>query len=258
MFKEIIATYKHSLKENDIAWNTYIARPIAAIFVSIFKRTPLTPNQVTFLGFLVFILAMIPMLHHPNTFGFLISVLLIELAYVFDCVDGQLARIKKMTSEAGAYLDFLIDEIKAVMMMGAIGVHLWLRYDFPYFLIVGIAGAGMVSFATSMTTFVRRPEYTGIDIKPGESARRAAEKPPGGIGTIIWLVKRVMSYFVHYPSWMLYAAVAGFFLPNEILEFPIDGAILFTTIFLGVYAIYILKTSMGIFLKLASPGYYKK
>ncbi len=259
MFKELLLTYKNSLKENDIAWNTYVARPVAAILVFFMKRTPLTPNQVTFLGLFIFIGALIPMIVKPDAAGFLFSVILIQVAYVLDCVDGQLARIKKMSSEAGAYLDFLIDEIKAVLMMGGIGAHLWIRYDEPLYLIVGIVGAALVSIATSLTTFVRRPEYTGVDIKPGESARRAAEKPPGGLGTIIWLVKRVMSYFVHYPSWMLYAALFGVFAPA--LQFggqTLDGANLFTIIFLGVYAIYVAKTSASVFLKLASPGYYKK
>lgn len=258
MFKELILTYKKSLKENDIAWNIYVARPVAAVLVFFMKRTPLTPNQVTFLGLIIFIGALVPMILKPDAMGFLISVLLIQLAYVLDCVDGQLARIKNMTSEAGAYLDFLIDEIKAVLMMGGIGAHLWIRYDEPLYLIVGILGAALVSIATSLTTFVRRPEYTGVDIKPGESARRAAEKPPGGLGTVIWLVKRVMSYFVHYPSWMLYAAIFGIFVPLiQYQGFTLDGANLFTIIFLGVYSIYVAKTSLGVFLKLASPGYYK-
>ncbi len=259
MFKELISTYKNSLKENDITWNIYVARPVAAVFVFFLKRTPLTPNQVTFLGLLVFILSLVPMLAKPDAMGFLFTVLLIQLAYVLDCVDGQLARIKHMTSEAGAYLDFLIDEIKAVLMMGGIGAHLWLRYDEPLYLIVGILGGALVSIATSLTTFVRRPEYTGVDIKPGESARRAAEKPPGGLGTLIWLVKRVMSYFVHYPSWILYAALFGVFAPQVTFKgVTLDGANLFTLLFLGVYAIYVAKTSLGVFLKLASPGYYKK
>ena len=110
--------------------------------------------------------------------GFLISAAILELAYLFDCADGQLARLKKMTSEAGAYFDFLIDEVKALLLVGACAVRIWLDTDVAWWLVVGIVGCALVSIATSLTNFVRRPEYSGQEIKPGASARQPG-MPPG-------------------------------------------------------------------------------
>ena len=52
---EIRRIYRASRKERDIFWNVYVARPVAAALVMGLARTPLTPNQVTFLGIFIFV-----------------------------------------------------------------------------------------------------------------------------------------------------------------------------------------------------------
>jgi hypothetical protein len=49
--------------------------------------------------------------------GLIAAALVLHLAFVLDCVDGQLARIKGLSSPVGAYLDFLVDELKAVLLI---------------------------------------------------------------------------------------------------------------------------------------------
>jgi phosphatidylglycerophosphate synthase len=39
------------------------------------------------------------------------AALVLELSYILDCTDGQLARLKHQTSPVGAHLDFLMDEL---------------------------------------------------------------------------------------------------------------------------------------------------
>jgi len=46
---------------------------------------------VTFLGFFVFLAALFPVVVVPNSWGLLAGALLIQMAYVLDCADGQLA-----------------------------------------------------------------------------------------------------------------------------------------------------------------------
>src|SRR5204863_2198561 len=40
--------YRRTRKPNDILWNRFVARPLAAVLVVPLARTPITPNQVTF------------------------------------------------------------------------------------------------------------------------------------------------------------------------------------------------------------------
>ena len=54
--------------------------------------------------------------------GLWIAVLRIELSYIFDCVDGQLARVTK-SSAVGGDLDFMMDELKAYLLIVCIGLR---------------------------------------------------------------------------------------------------------------------------------------
>ena len=246
---EVRRVYRASRKTHDIAWNVYVARPIAAVLVALLRRTPLTPNQVTILGVVVFLGCVATLILWRDWTGMLVSAAILQLAYIFDCADGQLARLKKMTSDVGSYFDFLIDEVKALLLVGAMCVRVWLDTGNEWWLVAGIAGAALVSIATSLTNFVRRPEYAGVEIKPGASARQPA-MPKSPVGAALWLVQRVASYIVHYPSWFLYIALADGF-------DWFDGAKWFLYLFCGVYLLYVAKTGLGVVLKLGSPGFYR-
>ncbi len=240
--------YRDSQKKEDIAWNTYVARPMAALLVYALRPTPLTPNQVTFLGGAVFVLAAAVLALWPGAVGFLVAALIVHLSYLFDCADGQLARIKGMTSEVGAYLDFLIDELKALLLVAALTIRMWFVDGEVYWLFLGMGALFLVATATSLTNFVRRPEYAGRQIGPGESAKKTA-MPPSLVGKLIWAAMGVARYFVHYPSWIIWAAIAGFFV-------PFDTALLFLVPFLGVYLLYLGQTSLAVVWKLGRPGFY--
>jgi len=246
---EIVGVYRTSRKSEDIFWNVYVARPMAAMLVYFLRRTSLTPNQITFLGVVVFFGAAALLIGWLNPVGMLLAALVLQLSYLVDCADGQLARLKGMTSEVGAHLDFLMDEIKALVLVAAVAIRLWRVYEEQAWLIAGIAAVILVAVATSLTTFVRRPEYAGKEIKPGQSAKKKP-MPASVPGKAIWLVERIASFFVHYPSWFLYVALLDF-LPQ------VDGALVFFVLFTGVYLAYTGRTSLAILFRLGHPGFYK-
>lgn len=247
---EIARIYRDSKKDQDIFWNVWIARPLAAVLLYFLKRTPITPNQVTFLGAVAFLGVAAALIFIPGWTGMLVAAAVLEFAYILDCADGQLARLKSMTSEVGAYLDFLIDEVKALILVGAFSVRLWMVEDEVYWLLVGLGAMALVSIATSLTNFVRRPEYAGRDIKPGESARRKGTRPKGLVPKVLWAVQSLASWLVHYPSWFVYLALA-----DGIAGF--SGARWFMYLFLGVYCLYAAKTGLGVLLKLGTPAFYR-
>lgn len=247
---EVRQIYIASRKPHDIFWNTWVARPLAALLVYGLKRTSVTPNQVTFLGAVAFLGCAAALIGLQGWSGMLIAAAILQFSYLLDCADGQLARIKSMTSEVGAYLDFLIDEIKALLLVGAFALRLWLIEDNALWLVVGLAGMALVSIATSLTNFVRRPEYAGRDIKPGESARRKEYIPAEPIPRAIWAVQSVAAWLVHYPSWFVYLALADG-LP------AFNGSRWFIYLFLGVYYLYTAKTGLGVVLKLGRASFYK-
>jgi len=245
---EIARVYRASRKDRDIFWNVYVARPVAAVVVVLLRPTPLTPNQVTFLGLLVFLGAAAVLALWQGWTGLLVAAGVLEASYLLDCADGQLARLKGMTSKVGAYLDFLIDEIKALLLVAACSLRLWLRDDDVRWLLAGLGGLVLVASATALTTFVRRPEYAGEEQAPG--VQRVAPRPKGLFRLALWLVERLAKWIVHYPSWFVYVALADG-LPG------VDGAAVFLCAYLTVYLLYLGRTSLGIFVRLAHPRFYE-
>jgi hypothetical protein len=86
-------------------------------------RTRATPNQVTFVSIGVFMCAAAALALLPGALGLWLGVALVELSYIFDCADGQLARVTGRSSSVGALLDFLMDELKAYLLIAAVAAR---------------------------------------------------------------------------------------------------------------------------------------
>ncbi|MGH3680849.1 MAG: CDP-alcohol phosphatidyltransferase family protein [Natronosporangium sp.] len=73
-----------------------------------------------------------------------------QLAYGFDCADGQLARVTGQTSTAGARTDILCDVASQIALVAALSaVTLAQRPDAPAWLVAAFAGTWMVNLVTS-------------------------------------------------------------------------------------------------------------
>ena len=201
--------YKQSLKPADSKFNLYIARPLAAPIVAVCARTPITPNQITFMSTLIMIGALIGLVSIEGWLGLWVGLIGIELSYVFDCVDGQLARITGRTSEVGGLLDFMMDELKAYLLIAAITLRLywfpmedgWATFDLmhsPWTLVGGLASVVIFASAISLTRFRRTPEYaraTGRNqIKNGQASGE------GKSGGPLWPIKVAARLISQYPT----------------------------------------------------------
>jgi phosphatidylglycerophosphate synthase len=132
------------------------------------------------------------------------AVVVYEFSYVLDCVDGMLARLRGVQSVPGHLFDFLMDEIKAFLILGATSVRLYFdrQHDDSY-LLLGIAGLCALASGIALTTFVRRPEIQGPAGTPSAAAAR------GGLSAVIGLVERLAKFLIHYPSYIWIAAALG-------------------------------------------------
>src|SRR5207248_4632230 len=208
MLAEVRDLYRQSRKPHDIVWNTYVSRPAAALVLPLLRRTAATPNQVTFASLLVALAGDALLVAWPGWAALVVAALVLQASYVLDCVDGQLARLKNMSTPVGAHLDFLMDELKAFALLAAATVRLWLEHARDArWLVVGLVGLGIVASAISLTTFMRRPEYA-----PPPPTTGFAPPPPiprSPLGFAAWAVVRVMKFIVHYPSYLLFVAAAN-------------------------------------------------
>lgn len=209
MWSDIASIYRASLKRKDVNWfTTYIARPPAAVVVWMLRGTRVTPNQVTFLATVVAAAAAAVLIAWPGWLGLGVAIALYELSFILDCADGMLARLRKIASPIGHLLDFLMDELKAMMIYGCVAVRLWRSTDDERLLIVGLAGLFALAAGISLTTFTRRPEYTGgapkvEDAEAGAPRRRSPVAM--AIGTLEWAARGV----VHYPQYIWICAAVN-------------------------------------------------
>lgn len=208
MWSEIAAIYRASKKKKDINWFTErIARPPGAVVVYFLRNTRVTPNQVTFASAVVGAAACAMFVFLPGWAWLVAAALVFEFSFVLDCADGQLARLRKVASPVGHLLDFLMDELKAMLLFGSVAVRLWRDTGDERLLIVGLAGLFCLAAGISLTSFMRRPEYGAKQMtEDGQPAEVGQRRGPIGIvlNTFEWSAR----FVVHYPQYLwLCAAV---------------------------------------------------
>jgi hypothetical protein len=221
MFSLSQQIYLTTRKRHDQLFNSFVMRPMASVLVALLAPTGVTPNQLTLLSVAVFAVSAGLLVGMPSYAGGLVAVGVLELSYLLDCADGMLARHKKTASTQGHLFDFFTDEIKAVLLAGAIGVRLWRTGGWgidgtawpaadPRFLLGGIIGVAVIASATSLTNFVRRPELTGKDT-PIEAHYETVERPAeiSSLRRVLGLGVTFLRFLNHYPSHVWIFALAG-------------------------------------------------
>jgi len=110
MWSKVIANYKMTVKESWVRdfYTMFIVRPIAALIVIPISNTKVTPNQITILSIILHFFTLYALLRTK----FFIAGLGLFFVYLLDCVDGQLAREKKMVSKFGVHFDPAVDFMK--------------------------------------------------------------------------------------------------------------------------------------------------
>jgi phosphatidylglycerophosphate synthase len=213
LLSAVVDAYRRTRKPKDIFWNKFVARPLAAVVIVPLARTRVTPNQITLVTLPVFLAGAAVVAFLPSWPMLCLGVAILELSYVLDCADGQLARLKGTSSPVGAHLDFLMDELKAFALVAAVAVRLWQPAHDGRWLLEGIGGLVIVAGAISLTTFMRRPEYaaaTGAavakgagDYGEGFAAAAPTRRSP------LALLEAVGRLVVHYPSYIVFVALAN-------------------------------------------------
>ena len=215
MLSAVVDAYRRTRKPKDIFWNKFVARPLAAVVIVPLARTRVTPNQITLATLPVFLAGAAMMAFLPSWRMLCAGVALLELSYVLDCADGQLARLKGTSSPVGAHLDFLMDELKAFALVAAVAVRLWWPSHEARWLLEGVGGLVILAGAISLTTFMRRPEYaaaTGAAVARGAGDYGegfAAAAPTSTKRSPLALVEAVGRFVVHYPSYIVFVALAN-------------------------------------------------
>lgn len=133
-----ISDLKLFQKEKDSLFSTLFTRKISIILsfllLKYFKN--ITPNQVTFISFLLTIIAIV-LFFSKNFTWRILGVVFLQLGFAFDCSDGEIARYKNLYSKFGAWLDSVFDRIKETGMFLALIYLAYIRAQNFKILIIG-------------------------------------------------------------------------------------------------------------------------
>jgi phosphatidylglycerophosphate synthase len=124
--------------------NLWVHRPLAYAFVALVYRTPITPNQITFMSLVAGVAAMVCfILGTPGVM--VLGGCLLWSSAILDGADGILARAKRIFSDVGRAIDGVTDALVAALTVFAGFYHVWVQFQSPLHLaLMPIALGGSV------------------------------------------------------------------------------------------------------------------
>lgn len=109
-------------KAHDGPVSRFLNRPLSIRLTSLLVNTPLTPNQVSIISFMLAIVASIFMTQ-GSYLWFALGGIMAQVASIVDGCDGEIARLKWQQSDYGAWLDAVLDRYADAFMIGGITWH---------------------------------------------------------------------------------------------------------------------------------------
>jgi phosphatidylglycerophosphate synthase len=98
------------VKEADTRYAALVARKVSIYFTWLLLHTQISANQTTFLFIILGLIGSACFI--PGTFLFsLIGALVLQVWFIFDCVDGEIARYRGTSSVTGSYFDLMAHDI---------------------------------------------------------------------------------------------------------------------------------------------------
>ncbi len=123
--------YRILIKPQDNAVTRTLYRPISSPLTRLLVWTPITPNQISYLVAVIVALGCW-LTASASTARVIAGTAVILAAAYLDCCDGEVARLKLLSSRLGAWIDTVIDELSSVAYMAALGWHCHLAYGPRY------------------------------------------------------------------------------------------------------------------------------
>src|SRR4051794_38072867 len=126
-----------AVKGSDGFFTTFFVSTYSRYIARWAGRLRLTPNQVTLFSIALGVLAA-ACFAYAERWSMVAGAVLIYFAFVFDCVDGQLARYTRQFSKLGAWLDSMFDRSKEYVVFAGLAIGASRTGD-PAWLLAGSA-----------------------------------------------------------------------------------------------------------------------
>jgi phosphatidylglycerophosphate synthase len=103
---------RSAIKKKDGWWASVFSGPLAnRLLEPICELKWISPNLITVTSLLIGLLASY-FFYRASHLDLILGAILVQLSFVVDCMDGQLARYRQQFSKLGAWLDRIADRVK--------------------------------------------------------------------------------------------------------------------------------------------------
>lgn len=228
-------------------WTNFIYYPLSVRLVYLIRKTAITPNQLT-LSSLVLALIGCAFFASGLRADVLWGLLLVQISYVIDCADGQLARYKQMFSPLGGWIDQVADRIKEFaiytsLTYGYIRIHgtsnrIWFEALFALFVLFLLEYYGQIKMGkpapkvVANTVVLNPPEViTASQPHEADNAQSGSGTAPDGFSRAQQL--RALVPFRGFLIGEQYFALLVFILFDAVVPF-----LIFVSVLGGLMCIY--------------------
>ena len=187
-YDEDKALLDSAVKATDGFFTTFFVSPYSRYIARWAANRGWTPNGVTTLSVFIGFLAAAGFATGER-WGMIAGAILLQLAFTFDCVDGQLARYTRTFTKLGAWLDSVFDRTKEYMVFAGLAIGASRTGDDVWLL----AGAALtlqvlrhfIDFSYPQAqhqamALVRQPPLEQVSDSPHGAPVPAAHVPEGG------------------------------------------------------------------------------
>lgn len=207
-FKEILSSYTKEKKKKSSIWARLVSRPLSFLFTFIFINLGFSANIISIISIIDAIVACVLIM--CGGISMYIGIGLFVFWHVLDCVDGNIARVKKQSSYGGAFLDAVSGYIAPAFVFLAVGTAGYLTtsiipLDFSYFLIV----LGGFSSVTDILTRIIYQKYLVTEYRLGLVGKEGDidKERASGVKHIADLIMKNMGYSSLFMPLLIIASI---------------------------------------------------
>lgn len=233
-FKDILKSYTKEKRKKSSIWARIVSRPLSFPFTFIFINLGISANVVSIISIIDAIVACFLIMQGGVLLY--IGIGLFVFWHVLDCVDGNIARVKKVSSYGGAFLDAVSGYIAPAFIFLSVGAAAYLNpqllfVENSHYLIV----LGGFSSVTDILTRIIYQKYLvteyrlGLVGKDGDIDKERSK----GIKHIADLIMKNMGYSSLFMPLLI---ISGIFNYLDIL-----------TVLYAVYYVCVLVATIALF-----------
>lgn len=161
--KQIKDSLPQTKNKGDSLWVQYVARNISYPFTYLFINIGLSAWTVSVLSIVVAFFACFAFCINSD-FARWIGVILVHFWMICDCVDGNIARVKKTTGPMGEFIDAQSGYIISAFCYFGLGVAAYYTTRFTQHVVLFIIFGGIASIANILSRLIHQ-KYTVAQIK---------------------------------------------------------------------------------------------